>query len=101
MYNLYNYFFLLVILNFIKSRKLDTFFELEEKIMSKAQALEKPLLDILTDPETGTPDDKLRLFIIYYICTQHLSEGDLKKFENALNEAGCDLSSLLYIKRWK
>lgn len=90
-----------MILNSIKSRKLDTFFELEEKIMSKAQALDKPLLDILTDPETGTPDDKLRLFIIFYICSQYLSEGDLKKFENALIEAGCDLSALWYIKRWK
>lgn len=80
---------------------MDTFFELEEKIMSKAQALEKPLLDILVDPEIGTPEDKIRLFIIYYICTQNLSEGDLKKFENALTEAGCDLSALLYMKRWK
>lgn len=80
---------------------MDTFFELEEKIMSKAQALEKPLMDIIIDPETGTPDDKLRLFIIYYICTQHMNEGELKKFENALSSAGCDLSPLSYIKRWK
>ncbi|KAG5882114.1 hypothetical protein JTB14_016877 [Gonioctena quinquepunctata] len=89
------------ILNCIKSRKLDTFFELEEKIMSKAQALEKPLMDILTDPGAGTPDDKLRLFIIFYICLPHLSESDLQKYENALAEAGCDLSPLSYIKRWK
>lgn len=90
-----------MILNYIKSRKLDTFFELEEKIMSKTQALEKTLLEIITDSETGTPEDKLRLFLIYYICTQHLSEDDLRKFEHSLTETGCDLSSLLYIKRWK
>nr|XP_023027741.1 protein sly1 homolog isoform X1 [Leptinotarsa decemlineata] len=89
------------ILNCIKSRKLDTFFELEEKIMSKAQALDKPLMDILTDPGAGTPDDKLRLFVIFYICMPHLSDSDLQKYENALNEAGCDLSALNYLKRWK
>ncbi|XP_049825350.1 protein sly1 homolog [Aethina tumida] len=89
------------ILNCIKSRKLDTFFELEEKIMSKAQALEKSLLDIITDPEAGTPDDKIRLFIIYYICTPHMTDSDLKKYENALTEAGCSLDPFVYIKRWK
>ncbi|XP_076273523.1 sec1 family domain containing Slh [Rhynchophorus ferrugineus] len=89
------------ILNIIKSRKLDTYFELEEKIMSKTQQLEKSILDIISDPEAGNADDKMRLFIIYFICSPHLSEGDLKKFENALVEAGCDLSPLAYIKRWK
>ncbi|XP_072385254.1 protein sly1 homolog [Diabrotica undecimpunctata] len=89
------------LLNCIKSRKLDTFFELEEKIMSKAQGLEKLLMDTLTDPTAGTPEDKLRLFIIYFICTSHISDQDLQKYENALTDAGCDLSPLLYIKRWK
>ncbi|GJQ86624.1 Slh [Trypoxylus dichotomus] len=88
------------ILNCIKSRKLDTFFEFEEKIMSR-MTTDKNLLDIISDPEIGTPEDKMRLFIIYYICTPHLSEADLKRFENALNEAGCDLSAMAYIKRWR
>lgn len=69
--------------------------------MSKAQALEKLLLDILSDPSAGTPDDKMRLFIIFYICTPHLTESDLKKYEATLTEAGCDLTPLTYIKRWK
>ncbi|XP_066145777.1 protein sly1 homolog isoform X2 [Euwallacea fornicatus] len=89
------------ILNSIKARKLDTFFELEEKIMSKTQQLEKSILEIIADPEAGSIDDKLRLFIIYYICTNHLSDSDLKKFEAALAEVGCDLNPLAYIKRWK
>lgn len=90
-----------VILNGIKARKLDTFFELEEKIMSKTQQLEKSILDIIADPEAGNVDDKMRLFVIYYICLTHLTDAELKKFENALLEAGCDLSPLAYIKRWK
>lgn len=90
-----------VILNGIKSRKLDTFFEMEEKIMSKAQGLEKGLIEILSDPEAGTLDDKLRLYIIYYICLNHNSESELKRIETILAEAGCDLDAVNYIKRWK
>ncbi|CAH2012735.1 unnamed protein product [Acanthoscelides obtectus] len=89
------------ILNHIKSRKLDTFFELEEKIMSKAQSLEKPLMEILSDPNAGTPDDKLRLFIIFYICSTQISDSDLRKYEEALAQSGCDLTPIAYIKRWK
>ncbi|XP_045480032.1 protein sly1 homolog [Harmonia axyridis] len=89
------------ILNSIKHRKLDTFFELEEKIMSKTQGVDKQVMDLISDPEAGTPDDKLRLFIIYYICATHLPETEMNRFENALVETGCDLSALKYIKMMK
>jgi hypothetical protein len=91
----------LAVLNVIKSRKLDNFFELEEKILSKTQALDKTIYDLIADPGTGTPEDKMRLFIIFYICTPHISDSDLKRYETALTEAGCDLSPTHYIKRWK
>lgn len=62
------------ILNAIKTRRLDTLFELEEKIMSKA-ALDRNLLELISDSDAGiTPDDKMRLFIIYYICYSSMSE---------------------------
>ncbi|KAJ8971431.1 hypothetical protein NQ314_000687 [Rhamnusium bicolor] len=61
---------------------------------AKITSAKKPLLDILSDPGAGTSDDKMRLFTIFYICTPHLSESDLKKYESALNEAGCDLSPI-------
>lgn len=88
------------ILNYIKSRRMDSFFELEEKIMSK-QTLDRTLVDILTDAEFGTPEDKLRLFIIYYICTPHVPEAEYSKIESILQQQGCDLSPLAYIQRWK
>lgn len=88
------------ILNFIKQRKLDTFFELEEKIMSKA-SLDKSLIEIIADPDVGTPEDKMRLFLIFYICSPSISDSDVKKYEATLTEAGCDLSPLVYMKRWK
>ena len=85
------------ILNFIKSRRLDTFFELEEKIMSR-QTLDRSVLETISDPDCGTPEDKLRLAIIYYICT-NMSDSEYSKLETALVAAGCDLNPLIYIKR--
>lgn len=87
------------ILNSIKSRRLDTYFEIEEKIMSK-QTLDSGILDIINDTECGLPEDKLRLFIIYYLLT-NISDLDYNKFEAALTNAGCDLNPLIYIRRWR
>lgn len=88
------------ILNYIKARRLDSYFEIEEKIMSK-QTLDKPLLELLRDPEFGQPEDKLRLYIIYYICAQQLPETEQERLREALQAAGCDLTSLAYVQRWK
>lgn len=87
------------ILNFIKSRRLDSYFEFEEKIMSK-QALDRPLSDLMKDPEFGTPEDKMRLFIIYFICT-NMPESEYQKMEQVLKECGCDLAPIPYLQRWK
>lgn len=88
------------ILNTIKSRRLDSFFEIEEKIMSKL-TLDRPLIDVLKDSEFGQPEDKMRLFIIYYICTPHVPDSEFSKYEAILQEIGCDLTPLPYIQRWK
>ncbi|XP_037959529.1 protein sly1 homolog isoform X2 [Teleopsis dalmanni] len=88
------------VLNFIKSRRLDSFFELEEKIMSK-QTLDRPILDLLKDPEFGLPEDKMRLYIIFYICAQNASEHEFERMKEVLQEAGCDSSPLPYVQRWK
>ncbi|XP_062551244.1 protein sly1 homolog [Armigeres subalbatus] len=87
------------ILNFIKARRLDSYFEFEEKIMSK-QALDRALSDLMKDPEFGTPEDKMRLFIIYYICT-NMPEAEYQKMEQVLKECGCDLAPIPYLQRWK
>uniref|UniRef100_A0A6B2EKA0 Protein sly1 homolog n=1 Tax=Phlebotomus kandelakii TaxID=1109342 RepID=A0A6B2EKA0_9DIPT len=87
------------ILNCIKARRLDSFFELEERIMSKA-ALDRPLSEILAEADFGTPEDKMRLFIIHYICNG-VPEAEFQRLETILQEAGCDLSAMPYIQRWK
>uniref|UniRef100_A0A493TZD3 Sec1 family domain containing 1 n=1 Tax=Anas platyrhynchos platyrhynchos TaxID=8840 RepID=A0A493TZD3_ANAPP len=89
------------VLEHIKARKLDVYFEYEEKIMSKS-TLDKSLLDMISDPDAGTPEDKMRLFLIYYISsTQAPSEIDLEQYKKALTDAGCNLAPLNYIKQWK
>ncbi|KAG1972651.1 sec1 family domain-containing protein 1 isoform d [Pimephales promelas] len=89
------------VLDHIKSRKLDVYFEYEEKLMSKSM-LDKSLLDIISDPDAGTAEDKMRLFLIYYITSQQPpSEADLEQYKKAMVDASCDLSSLNYIKQWK
>lgn len=90
------------ILDQIKHRKLDTYFEIEEKIMSKTMLDNKSLNEILLDPNSGSTSDKMRLFLIYYLYnSQSLSESDLKQLTSALEESGCDLNAYHFIKRWK
>ncbi|XP_078593505.1 sec1 family domain-containing protein 1-like [Branchiostoma floridae x Branchiostoma japonicum] len=89
------------LLDHIKVRKLDVYFEMEEKMMSK-QSLDKSLMDMFSDPEAGSPEDKMRLFIIYFICSaQTMSDADVDQYAVALQAANCDLAPLHYIKRWK
>lgn len=88
------------VLEHIKNRKLDVYFELEEKIMSKA-TLDKSVTEIIADPDAGSPEDKLRLFLIYYICSSGMNDVESDQYSLALQNAGCDLASFQYIKRWK
>lgn len=70
--------------------------------MSKSSAVEsKTVLDLISDETAGTPEDKMRLFIIYYLCTSQLNDDEYKKFEAALQAAHCDIQALAYMKRLK
>ncbi|XP_071833849.1 sec1 family domain-containing protein 1-like [Apostichopus japonicus] len=84
----------------IKGRKLDMYFEMEEKLMSK-QTQDRSILDVIQDPEAGRPTDKLRLFIIHYICTPSMTDAEFDQYAMALQTAGCNLAALQYIKQWK
>jgi len=91
------------LLEHIKERKLDLFFELEEKIMCKS-LMDRSILEVIQDPEAGTPDDKLRLFIIFYISSSNMPTDEFDCYVSALTAAGCDssnLAALRYIRRWK
>ena len=89
------------VLDQIKTRKLDIYFEIEEKIMSKA-VLDKSPLELIIDPNAGLTSDKLRLFLIQYLCgSPPLSDTELTQYLNELQVVGCDLNPYQYIKRWK
>lgn len=84
----------------IKSRKLDTYFETEERMMSRS-TLNKSLMDMISDPEAGKPEDKVRLFVIALICGPPMSEAEIDQYCVALQAANCDISAVQYVRRWK
>ena len=88
------------LLEHIKHRKLDTYFEMEERMMSKS-TLSQSLMDIISDPEAGTPEDKVRLFIIALICGPPMSEAEIDQYCVALQASNCDLAAVQYVRRWK
>nr|KAG5689560.1 hypothetical protein BaRGS_022063 [Batillaria attramentaria] len=88
------------LLEHIKHRKLDTYFEMEEKMMSKS-TLSQSLMDIISDPEAGKPEDKVRLFIIALICGPPMSEAEIDQYCVALQASNCDLAAVQYVRRWK
>ena len=88
------------VLDSIKQRRLDVFFELEEKILS-ATNLDRSMMEVLSDPDNGGAEDKLRLFLIYFLSTGAMSDTEFSQYSSALEAAGCDLAALTYLKRWR
>ena len=88
------------LLDQIKARKLDVYFETEEKMMSKS-VLDKSLMDMITDPDLGTPEDKVRLFVIALICGPPMSDAEIDQYCVALEGANCDVTAIRFIRRWK
>ncbi|KAF7725763.1 Vesicle trafficking between the ER and Golgi [Apophysomyces ossiformis] len=85
------------LLNAIKDRQLDTFFQIEENIARQSKTL---LLEVIRDKEKKNPEDKMRLFLIYYLSTvEEISKEDMDAYETELQAAGCDLAPLAYIKK--
>ncbi|KAG9291999.1 hypothetical protein G9A89_017898 [Geosiphon pyriformis] len=80
----------------IGDRKLDNFFQLEESITRQNKST---ILDALKDPEKKSSQDKLRLFIIFYLSVDEVTREDMSDYEAALREAGCNLAALEYVKK--
>ncbi|KAG2179061.1 hypothetical protein INT43_001911 [Umbelopsis isabellina] len=85
------------LLNGIKDRQLDSFFQIEEVIARQNKSM---LLEMINDPQKKEPSDKLRLFLIYYLTiTEEIPKDDMAEYERALAGAGCELQALNYIKK--
>ncbi|KAJ5594028.1 uncharacterized protein N7459_000236 [Penicillium hispanicum] len=83
----------------IKDRQLDNFFELEENIIKQSKA---QLLELINDPAKGNnPQDKLRLFVIWFLSTEtELNRTEMTQFEEALTKAGVtDITPLSYVRQ--
>ncbi|KAB5554507.1 Sec1-like protein [Coniochaeta sp. 2T2.1] len=89
---------LAALLNGIKNRQLDSYFQMEENVTKQTKA---QMLELIKDADKGKePIDKLRLFIIWYISTeQEVSRADWTQFEEALQAAGVDGASLSYVRQ--
>lgn len=89
---------LAALLSGIKDRQLDNYFQMEESIMKQPKA---QIMEIIKDDNKGTdPRDKLRLFIIWFLSTeQEVPRADFEGFEKALEAAGADVSSLVYVRQ--
>lgn len=83
----------------IKDRQLDNFFELEENITKQSKA---QILELINDSAKGSdPTDKLRLFLIWFLSTEtELNRADMSQFEEALTHVGVqDVSPIAYVKQ--
>jgi len=84
----------------IKQRNFDTYLKIEESIANSTQD-KKEVLAVITANNSGTAEDKLRLFLNYYMSTPSIPEEDVQRFEAALQDAGADLRPLAYLKKAK
>lgn len=82
----------------IKKRGLDTLFQLEEAI---ARQKKEAIFEVIRDTQLEDVNDKLRLFIIYYLSAPDsaLSRSDVEEAERILKEQGADLAALNYVKK--
>ncbi|KAJ3332084.1 Vesicle trafficking between the ER and Golgi [Blyttiomyces sp. JEL0837] len=78
----------------IGDRQLDTFFQIEEAISKQTKAT---ILEMLKDPKKDA-EDKLRLFLIYYLSVDDIPKEEIAQFEEALVAAGATTTSINYVK---
>jgi hypothetical protein len=44
----------------------------------------KSIMEVVSDPQNGTPMDMLRLFLIYFLCSTAVSDGEYDQYAGAL-----------------
>lgn len=86
------------LLDEIKRRDLGNFYMLEQSVSTQSK---QALLQMLQRKDAGTPQDKLRLYLVYFFTTPEPPKDDLAEYEAALKDAGCDMHVLEATKRLK
>ncbi|KAG1904886.1 Sec1-like protein [Suillus fuscotomentosus] len=85
----------------IKKRALDELFSTEEAISKQTVA---SVLEMLRSPRSSgtlTPEDKLRLVLVFYLSSPDnaISKDDIVELEKELKNAGADTESFEYVRR--
>ncbi|KAF7784220.1 hypothetical protein Agabi119p4_385 [Agaricus bisporus var. burnettii] len=85
----------------IKKRGLDELFSTEEAISKQTTASILELLRTNRPDGNFTPEDKLRLVIVFYLSTPDhaISKDDLLELEKELKAAGADIAAFEYVRR--
>lgn len=90
---------LAALLSGIKSRHLDDYYQLEETAMKQTKA---QMLDVIKDRSKrgSEPQDVLRLFLVFALSTeQDITRADWDQFEQALQAAEADTTSLPFVRQ--
>ncbi|KAK6741731.1 hypothetical protein RB195_009542 [Necator americanus] len=86
------------LLDYIKQRKLDVLFELEQKLLQHSP-LEMPLLQLLSD--ITNPEDVLRVILINYLCQENMSKAELEEQINFLRERNVEESAIRFVQKMR
>ena len=55
----------------------------------------------MSDPESGTGEDKLRLFLIYFLLCPNVTDSEVDELTSALASSGVSLAGLTYLRRMR
>jgi len=85
----------------INERQLDVYFTLEEVLMMNQGSKLQDIVNAI-DNDKGTCEDKVRLFLIYYISnSSKITQNDLALLESKLKEKNCNVAALKYLQKIK
>jgi hypothetical protein len=101
------------LLSEIKSRSLDTYYETESKLLMAGGTRDSvvSISNLLLDPAVGTFEDKLRLFLVYYLSNKNsaASDSEMEQLAQSLVASDDDgdaadrellLNALTFVKKW-
>ncbi|KAK4523802.1 hypothetical protein GAYE_SCF00G1698 [Galdieria yellowstonensis] len=91
------------LLDCIKERSLDTFFQLEDALMSKPSLSHEQRQSVynLVKDIKGSKEDKIRLVLIYYLFRENISSEETKELKQLLTSASCTTSPIAYLEQMK
>lgn len=95
------------ILKEIKKRELDAYFSLEEDMIGRSVIDKKSVMQEIAPGSKGSPRDKLRMLLIYYLTSSSITDSDFAEFMSVLdwpNQPGVSPSDTYaadYLKQFK